>query len=105
MTVTTEPQSSRLLDASPTRSSGGLPVAPSVREAPKGSRKVRQGPAGLFAIIGALVLTVVPIVWMVLASLRSRNDLYSQPLRILPGKLVWNNYHRAFDEVPFFGSS
>ncbi len=101
MTVTTEPPSSSLLDAPPTRSSGGLPVAPSVLEAPKGSKKVRQGPAGLFAIIGALVLTVVPVVWMVLASLKSRNDLYSRPLRILPSKLVWNNYHRAFNEVPF----
>ncbi len=64
-------------------------------------RRVRQGPAGLVAIIGALVLTVVPLVWMVLASLKSRDDLYSRPLRIFPSKLVWNNYQRAFNEVPF----
>ncbi len=101
MTITTEPPSSPLLDATPSRSSGGHPVAPSVLDAPKGSKKVRQGPAGLFAIIGALVLTVVPVAWMVLASLKSRNDLYSRPLRILPSKLVWNNYRRAFTEVPF----
>ena len=101
MTVTTEPPSSQPLDASPSRSSGGLPAPPSVLDSPKDSKKVRQGPAGLFAIIGALVLTVVPVVWMVLASLKSRNDLYSRPLRILPSKLVWNNYHRAFNEVPF----
>ena len=101
MTITTKPPSSQLLDASPSRSSGGLPAPPSVLDPSKGSKKVRQGPAGLFAIIGALVLTVVPVVWMVLASLKSRNDLYSRPLRILPSKLVWNNYHRAFNEVPF----
>ncbi len=101
MTVTTEPPGAVRLDAPTSRSRSELSAIRAGSDAPKVSKKVRQGPAGLFAIIGALVLTVVPVVWMVLASLKSRNDLYSRPLRILPSKLVWNNYHRAFNEVPF----
>lgn len=101
MTITTEPPGAVRLDASTMRSRSELSATPAGSDAPKVSKKVRQGPAGLFAIIGALILTVVPVVWMVLASLKSRNDLYSRPLRILPSKLVWNNYQRAFNEVPF----
>jgi sn-glycerol 3-phosphate transport system permease protein len=66
-----------------------------------GPRRVRQGPSGPFAIIFALILTVIPFGWMVLASLKSRDDLYARPLRVLPTKLVWNNYHRALSELPF----
>ena len=103
MTITTEPTSSRPAQpvAAPTRLENEVPASPPATDASKAPRKVRQGPAGVFAIVGALVLTVVPVAWMVLASLKSRNDLYSQPLRILPSKLVWNNYQRAFNEVPF----
>ena len=103
MTITTEPTSSRPapLVAASTRPASNRSTRTSASDKPRGPRKVRQGPAGLFAIVGALVLTVVPVAWMVLASLKSRNDLYSQPLRILPSKLVWNNYQRAFNEVPF----
>jgi sn-glycerol 3-phosphate transport system permease protein len=68
----------------------------------KSSRRVRQGPSGLVAVIGAGLLTVVPLGWMLLASVKSRTDIYHRPLRVLPSKLVWNNYDRALTEVPFF---
>jgi sn-glycerol 3-phosphate transport system permease protein len=65
------------------------------------SSGVRQGPSGLVAIVLALVVTVIPFGWMFLASLKGRDDLYARPLRILPSKLVWNNYQRALTELPF----
>lgn len=103
MTITTQTPTAlpAPLDSAPTQRARKRQTDASRLDTPRGPRKVRQGPAGLFAIVGALVLTVVPVAWMVLASLKSRNDLYSQPLRILPSKLVWNNYQRAFNEVPF----
>lgn len=99
MTVTVDPPV--LAPQETVAASDALHRSPSAFRRAGAPRRVRQGPAGLVAIIGALVLTVVPLVWMVLASVKSRDDLYSRPLRILPSKLVWNNYQRAFNEVPF----
>ena len=54
-------------------------------------QRVRQGIGGTLAVVLALVLTLIPLVWMLLASVKSRNDLYAKPLRILPTKLIWHN--------------
>ncbi len=62
---------------------------------------VRQGPSGVIAIGLAIALTAIPLLWMVLASVKSRNDLYHKPLKFLPSKLIWHNYGRAFHSVPF----
>jgi sn-glycerol 3-phosphate transport system permease protein len=62
---------------------------------------VRQGPSGLIANVATVVLTLIPLIWMLLASVKGRDDLYHRPLRVLPTKLVWHNYGRAFHSVPF----
>lgn len=48
-----------------------------------------------------VVLVLVPLVWTVLASLKTRDDIYHQPLRILPSHLAFGNYRRAWSQVPF----
>ena len=63
--------------------------------------KIRQGPSGIVAIIFAVLITAVPLLWMVLASVKGRSDLYHRPLTVLPSRLVWHNYGRALHEVPF----
>jgi sn-glycerol 3-phosphate transport system permease protein len=67
----------------------------------RGRGGVRQGSSGMIATLLALILTVLPLIWMFLASVKSRNDLYHRPLRVLPSKLIWHNYGRAFHSVPF----
>jgi sn-glycerol 3-phosphate transport system permease protein len=64
-------------------------------------QRVRQGIGGTLAVVLALILTLIPLLWMLLASVKSRSDLYAKPLRILPSKLIWHNYGRAWNEVPF----
>ncbi len=101
MTVTVDPPAVAQIDRAFVAGLSPASEVPAGRRRPRHARRVRQGPAGLVAIISAIVLTVVPFLWMVLASLKSRDDLYARPLRIFPTKLVWNNYTRAFNEVPF----
>lgn len=48
-----------------------------------------------------VLLVLVPLAWTVLASLKTRDDIYHQPLRILPSHLEWGNYRRAWSQVPF----
>lgn len=53
-----------------------------------------------FGLVIAVALILVPVAWAILASLKDRNDLYAQPLRILPSHPHWQNYSRALHEVP-----
>lgn len=50
--------------------------------------------------IGALAM-IVPFVWMVLTSVKSRADIAAYPPRLLPTEWVWSNYTAALDYAPF----
>ncbi len=53
-------------------------------------------------------LTVMPFVYMVAASLKPGNELFSIPVRVLPDSLYWGNYELLFGETSFvrwFGNS
>ncbi len=47
------------------------------------------------------VLTVIPVVWTVLSSLKTNDTIFSVPMRWLPTSLNWNNYTDAFAVAPF----
>ena len=57
--------------------------------------------AAQLAIFVVVALILVPLAWTILGSLKSRNDLYAQPFRVLPSNLETSNYSRAWKQVPF----
>ncbi len=57
--------------------------------------------AAQLAIFIVVALILVPLAWTILGSLKSRNDLYAQPFRVLPSNLETSNYSRAWKQVPF----
>ncbi len=53
-------------------------------------------------------LTVMPFAYMIFASFKPGNELFSIPVRILPESLYWGNYDLLFGETSFvrwFGNS
>ncbi|HVM31714.1 MAG TPA: carbohydrate ABC transporter permease [bacterium] len=63
--------------------------------------RVFLGLTTLFLFIGALV-TVAPILWMVLGSFRTPEELYAVPPTYLPQDPQFDNYVQAFHLVPLF---
>ena len=47
-----------------------------------------------------VLLMGVPLVWMLLASLKSVNDIFN-PSQVLPSTFQWENYREAWTTVPF----
>jgi sn-glycerol 3-phosphate transport system permease protein len=56
---------------------------------------------GYLAMVLAIVVTCLPLVWMAFASLRSRQEIYTLPISWIPETLRWPNYERAWNAVPF----
>jgi multiple sugar transport system permease protein len=52
-------------------------------------------------LILAAVVTVVPVIWTVLSSLKSNDTIFAVPMQWLPDSLHWNNYSDAFEVAPF----
>ena len=53
-------------------------------------------------------LTVMPFIYMISASFKPGNELFSIPVRVLPDSLYWGNYELLFEETSFlrwFGNS
>lgn len=51
-------------------------------------------------IAGAMVFTI-PFIWTIATSLKSSEEFASDPSRILPRHIVWENYHKAWTALPF----
>ncbi len=51
-------------------------------------------------IIGAIMFTI-PFVWTIATSLKSGEEFATDPSRILPKHVVWDNYHKAWTALPF----
>ena len=49
----------------------------------------------------AAAVTVIPVIWTVLSSLKSNETIFAVPMRWLPDSLHWNNYIDAFEVAPF----
>jgi sn-glycerol 3-phosphate transport system permease protein len=67
---------------------------------PAGSRWSAEGIAQL-AVFAIAAIVLVPLFWTILGSLKDRNDLYHQPIRVLPTHIEAKNYSRAWKQVPF----
>ena len=53
-----------------------------------------------FLVVTAL-LWVYPFVWMVSASLKDSLEIFSAGLQLIPEKLAWENYSRAWEDASF----
>ena len=47
------------------------------------------------------VLFIIPVVWILLGSIKTNTELFTYPLIIIPNSPSWDNYIHAITEVPF----
>lgn len=79
---------------------GRLVVRPSGAGRRRTLRLVSNGFAGV--VVAALaILFLIPLVWMVLTSLKSVAETYALPVIWWPHKLLWSNYSAALRQFPF----
>ena len=74
-------------------------LAPRPSGAPRARRRALQ-PGGYLALVLATVVLGAPLVWMVLASMKTPAELYTVPLQWLPGSVNLDNYAQAADSIP-----
>jgi sn-glycerol 3-phosphate transport system permease protein len=86
----------------------GVPAAPGrprhgIRRRPaSASGSARPPLAGTYlALALAVVVMLLPLVWMVLTSFKDFGEIYSLPLKILPSSFAPTNYATASDTVSF----
>ncbi|MCL4377742.1 MAG: carbohydrate ABC transporter permease [Actinobacteria bacterium] len=48
-------------------------------------------------LVGISVFALFPFVWMVLTSLKNKNEVYTVPLTWIPKHLTWQNYHNLLN--------
>lgn len=76
-------------------------AAPATRvRSRKGGRGVRTV-LGYGAMLLIAALIIVPLLWMVSAAFKSTAEIYRTPITLLPEGLRWQNFHDAWNRVPF----
>ncbi|MBO1267200.1 carbohydrate ABC transporter permease [Arthrobacter cavernae] len=66
------------------------------------SGRRRAGKAGSYLWLAAAVaVMVLPLVWMILASFKERDEIYTVPAQWLPASFDLSNYAAALAAVPF----
>lgn len=56
---------------------------------------------GYAGMLLALALVVVPLAWILVASLKTQGDIYTLPARWIPDPVITDNYRTLFTEIPF----
>lgn len=54
-----------------------------------------------FVVLGA-VLVLLPFVWMLSLSVKPAAEIFAPGIDLLPSRIEWRNYAKAFAEVPLF---
>ena len=67
------------------------------------ARKARRPfPIGLAAryaaLLGTIVLTVFPLVWLLITSLRNSSDIFAVPVHIIPESVTYTQYVNVFSQ-------
>lgn len=86
--------------AQPQGTAAGLPVPPRVR----GHGRRWRLAGGFWTYTGmavAVLIIVLPLVWMLTASLKTRQEIYTLPATWIPETVRWQNYRDAWEAVPF----
>ncbi len=64
-------------------------------------------PIGLVAryavLIGTILLTLFPLVWLVITSLRVPADIFAVPVHIIPASITWRQYVNVFTQYNLAG--
>ena len=56
---------------------------------------------GLYMLLSVLaVLVVIPFGWMLLASVKTSNEVFSIPMKLFPKEFQWVNYQTIWDKIP-----
>jgi multiple sugar transport system permease protein len=67
----------------------------------------RRFPVGLAAryavLIGTILLTLFPLVWLVITSLRVPPDIFAVPVHIIPESITWRQYVNVFTQYNLAG--
>src|SRR5690349_3246705 len=53
-------------------------------------------------LVAAVAAFMIPIVWLMLGSLKLNAEFRAYPIAILPRTPIWDNYYDALTLVPFF---
>jgi N-acetylglucosamine transport system permease protein len=89
-----------------TQTSGDLtrPGSPPRREAPARTRggdgvggRIFNGFSHLFLVVWS-VMVVYPLLWVVMSSFKDDSEIIREPLSLIPSKLNWDNFGRAWGE-------
>lgn len=63
--------------------------------------KVNGKKIAVYTLLGFLtVLVVMPFIWMLLASVKTSNEVFSIPMKLLPKKFQWVNYQMIWKKIP-----
>lgn len=63
--------------------------------------KVNGKKIAVYTLLGLLtVLVVMPFIWMLLASVKTSNEVFSIPMKLLPKKFQWVNYQMIWKKIP-----
>lgn len=63
--------------------------------------KVNVKKIAVYTLLGLLtVLVVMPFIWMLLASVKTSNEVFSIPMKLLPKKFQWVNYQTIWKKIP-----
>ena len=78
--------------------------AASVEVLPTRRRPFPIGLAARYAVlIGTILLTLFPLVWLVITSLRVPADIFAVPVHIIPASITWRQYVNVFTQYNLAG--
>jgi multiple sugar transport system permease protein len=78
-------------------------VAP-VEVLPTRRRRFPIGLAARYAVLmGTILLTLFPLVWLVITSLRIPSDIFAVPVHIIPASITWRQYVNVFTQYNLAG--
>jgi multiple sugar transport system permease protein len=81
-----------------------MSLANVVTRAPRRARRVKRTRRGLGYVALSLIAAVslLPLVWMVSTSLKSRDEVFAYPPTFIPRTLRWDNYSSIWSDFPLF---
>jgi multiple sugar transport system permease protein len=78
--------------------------AASVALLPTRWRPFSIGLAARYAVLlGTILLTIFPLVWLVITSLRIPADIFAVPVHVIPASITWRQYVNVFTQYNLAG--
>ena len=68
---------------------------------PRKSRTIAAHLVSQVLLALAAAVALIPVIWTVLSSLKTNDNIFAVPVQWLPTALHWNNYVNAFSGAPF----